>query len=198
MKHKPGHQLEFRIIAGDLKGRVVKAPDLGVTRPPLQRMRRAIFDFLMPYLAGAKYLDLFSGTGSYLFEAISRGAAKGVGVDLEPKLAESINAAARKLGVGNKLNCLCTDVMQAIPLLHRRGELFDIVMIAPPQYKDLISHTLQTMREHPITAPNCIILCQHDTKETSSLDLTGYELLQRREYGNTTYSVLAVAKSRLV
>jgi 16S rRNA (guanine966-N2)-methyltransferase len=195
MKHKPGHQLEFRIIAGELKGRVVKAPDLGVTRPPLTRMRRAIFDFLMPYIAGAKYLDLFSGTGSYLFEAVSRGAARGVGVDLEPKLADAINSAAQKLGVAGKLNCLCADVFQAIPLLHKRGEQFDIVMIAPPQYKDIISRTLQVMREYPTTSPDALILCQHDTKETSSVDTSGYEVIQRREYGNTTYTVLTPSKS---
>ena len=190
MNHKPGHQLEFRIIAGDLKGRVVKVPDLGVTRPPLMRMRRAIFDFLMPYLEGANYLDLFSGTGSYLFEAVSRGAVRGVGVELEPKLADSINSASEKLGVSKQLHCLCTDVFSAIPLLAKRGEKFDIVMIAPPQYKDIISRTLRALREHPITTPDSIILCQHDTKETASVDTAGYEILQRREYGNTTYTVL--------
>ncbi len=190
MPHKPGHQLEFRIIAGDLKGRVVKAPDLGVTRPPLMRMRRAIFDFLMPYLEGSNYLDLFSGTGSYLFEAVSRGAKRGVGVELEPKLADSINGASEKLGVGKQLHCLCTDVFSAIPLLAKRGERFDIVMIAPPQYKDIISRTLCVMRDTPVTSPNALILCQHDTRETASVDTAGYEVIQRREYGNTTYTVL--------
>jgi 16S rRNA (guanine966-N2)-methyltransferase len=183
-------QLEFRIIAGTLKGRLVTAPDLGVTRPPLTRMRRAIFDYLMPYLDGAKYLDLFSGTGSYLFEAVSRGAAKGVGVDLETKLAESINKTADKFGVGNRLNCLCADVFVAVPMLARRDEKFDIVMIAPPQYQNLISRTLQVMRESRVTSANCLILCQHDTKETASVDISGYDLVQRREYGNTTYTVL--------
>lgn len=190
MHSKPGKHLEFRIIAGTLKGRVVKAPDLGVTRPPLTRMRRAIFDFLMPYLEGAKYLDLFSGTGSYLFEAVSRGAVRGVGVDLEPKLADSINATADRFGVATRLNCICSDVFLALPMLARRGEKFDVVMIAPPQYKDLISRTLQVLREHRVISSNTLILCQHDTKETASVDISGYELVQRREYGNTTYTVL--------
>ncbi len=194
MQKKPTSQhLEFRIIAGTLKGRLVLAPDLGVTRPPLTRMRRAIFDFLMPYLPGAKYLDLFSGTGSYLFEAVSRGASRGVGVDLETKLAESINRTAEKFGVADRLNCLCADVFVALPMLARRGEKFDIVMIAPPQYQNLISRTLQVMREHRATSSNALILCQHDTKETASVDISGYELIQRREYGNTTYTVLRLS-----
>lgn len=189
-KKSPSRQLEFRVIAGTLKGRVVKAPDLGVTRPPLTRMRRAIFDFLMPYLEGAKYLDLFSGTGSYLFEAVSRGAIKGVGVEMVTKLAESINTSAEKFGVADRLNCFRNDVFVALPMLARQEEKFDIVMIAPPQYQNLISKTLQVLREHRVTSADCLILCQHDTKETATVDITGYELIQRREYGNTTYTVL--------
>ena len=71
--------LKFQVIAGQLKGRTITAPNLSVTRPPLTRVRRAIFDYLWPYLDDANYLDLFSGTGSYLFEAVSRGAANAVG-----------------------------------------------------------------------------------------------------------------------
>ena len=92
-------QFRFKVIAGALKGRVITAPDLGVTRPPLTRLRRAVFDFLTPYLGSARYLDLFSGTGSYLFEAVSRGAGEAVGVELQLQLVEAINRQAELLGV---------------------------------------------------------------------------------------------------
>ena len=93
-------------------------PDLGVTRPPLARMRRSVFDFLNPYLRAVDYLDLFSGTGSYLFEAISRGAATATGVEREALLADAINAHARTLGIGDRLMCLRDDVFAAVARLH--------------------------------------------------------------------------------
>ena len=85
-------QFDFRVIAGELKGKKIVSPDLGITRPPLSRVRKAIFDYLTPYLDGAAYLDLFSGTGSYLFEAVSRGAKTGTGVEHDSRLADAINA----------------------------------------------------------------------------------------------------------
>ncbi|PWB70025.1 hypothetical protein C3F09_09590, partial [candidate division GN15 bacterium] len=142
MDNKPVRQMEFTIIAGSLKGRTITAPDLGITRPPLSRLRRSIFDFLMPYLDGCSYLDLFSGTGSYLFEAVSRGAKLAVGVEQESRLADAINRQAKTLGIADNLSCRREDVFTAIPALHASRQRFDIIMMAPPQYIGLVDQTL--------------------------------------------------------
>ncbi len=181
---------KFQVIAGQLKGRTITAPDLGITRPPLSRVRRAIFDYLWPYLDNASYLDLFSGTGSYLFEAVSRGAADAVGVEMEPKLSDSINEQAVKYGVSDKLNCLCQDVFTAIPQLSKRESMFKIIMIAPPQYKGLIEKTLACLKENPLFAKDGMILCQHDTSETNKIDFSVFQIREQRKYGNTTFTIL--------
>jgi len=186
-------QIEFRIIAGELKGRKITAPDLGITRPPLTRLRRSIFDYLNPWLERADYLDLFSGTGSYLFEAVSRGVRHAVGVETEPLLAESINAQAERLGVGDRLACLEADVFAAIPDLSARGQHFDIVMIAPPQYHGFVDETLKLLAAHDLLKPDGQIICQHDTSETATIDRGAFHLAQRRKYGNTTFTILRPA-----
>ena len=181
---------KFQVIAGQLKGRTITAPDLGVTRPPLTRLRRAIFDFLWPYLEDADYLDLFSGIGSYLFEAVSRGARSAIGVEMEPKLADSINMQAVKYRVSDKLKCFHQDVFKAIPDLQKRGDKFDIIMIAPPQYQGLIEKTLKCLKESPLLKKNGMIVCQHDTSETKKTDFSSFEIKEQRKYGNTTFTVL--------
>jgi 16S rRNA (guanine966-N2)-methyltransferase len=190
MKPKSSRQIEYQIIAGTLKGRQVLTPDLGVTRPPLTRLRRSIFDFLSPYLPGASYLDLYAGTGSYLFEATSRGVATAVGVELEPPLAEAINDHAKKFGVADHMKCLCNDVFVAIPTLSAQPRRFSIIMMAPPQYKGLIDRTLTTLHEHPCHSADGMIICQHDTSETKDIDFSAWPVLQQRKYGNTTFTVL--------
>jgi 16S rRNA (guanine966-N2)-methyltransferase len=190
MSGKKSSVFRFTIIAGSLKGRVITAPNLGVTRPPLTRLRQAIFDFLMTYLESTRYLDLFSGTGSYLFEAISRGAREAVGIEIEPRLAEAINRQAEKLNVSDRLHCLCEDVFKAIPRLVAQKQSFDIIMISPPQYVGLIDQTLQTLRNYSLVSKNGIIICQHDTSETSKIDFGGFPVMQRRKFGNTTFTVL--------
>lgn len=194
MKKEPETpQFEFSIIAGTLKGKKITAPDLGVTRPPLSRLRKSIFDFLKPYLEEARYLDLYSGTGSYLFEAVSRGVAKAVGIELHPDLAARINQQAEQFGVADRLTCLEADVRYAVPSLADKGEQFDIIMIAPPQYKGWVDRTLEVIRRTSIAHRETMILCQHDTSETKHLRLEHFEILQRRKYGNTTYTILKPA-----
>jgi len=181
---------KFQVIAGQLKGRTITAPDLGITRPPLTRIRRAIFDFLWPYLEDANYLDLFSGTGSYLFEAVSRGAANATGVEMEFKLADSINKQAEKFGVSDRLKCLCQDVFEAIPALIKSKAKYDVIMIAPPQYQGLIDKTLLCLKEYPVLAKGGVILCQHDTSEKNKIDFAGFKIKEERKYGNTTFTIL--------
>ena len=190
MREKKRPDFKFSVVAGELKGKTITAPDLGVTRPPLTRLRRAIFDFLTPYLESARYLDLFSGTGSYLFEAVSRGAGEAVGVEIEARLAAAINQQAQKLHVEDRLSCLCDDVFKVIPRLASQKQRFDIIMIAPPQYVGLIDKTLQLLRNHDILSRDGMIICQHDTSETPKIDFADFEIEQRRKYGNTTFTIL--------
>jgi len=180
----------FEIIAGDLKGRIIKTPDLGITRPPLSRIRRAIFDFLTPYLESARYLDLFSGTGSYLFEAVSRYAAYVLGVEQNEELTTAVNRQAELFKVSDRLFCRCQDVFEAIPELAGQKETFDIIMVAPPQYRGFIDRTLLALKENHILDDDGIILCQHDTSETKKINFTGFNMWQQRKYGNTTFTVL--------
>lgn len=190
MKKKNNDKFEFTIIAGDLKGKRIDAPKLGHTRPPLSRLRKSIFDFLKPYLIDATYLDLFSGTGSYLFEAVSRGVASALGVESEPKMVAAIMRNAEKYNVTDRLQCREEDVFDAIPKLKTFGRLFDIVMIAPPQYLGMVDRTLECLKAHPIIAPSGLLICQHDTKETHKINFMDFTIEQQRKYGNTTFTVL--------
>lgn len=198
---KEDTQFKFRIISGDLRGRLITAPKIGDTRPPLSRVRKAIFDFLAPYLRGANYLDLFSGTGSFLFEATSRGAACAVGIERQPELAQSINTQAARFRVADRLNCLCDDVFtalqgkmitQTVPENPDRKRQFDIIMIAPPQYAKLIDKTLATLTKTSLPEKGSLIVCQHDTSETADTNFSPYKIAQQRKYGNTTFTILRV------
>jgi 16S rRNA (guanine(966)-N(2))-methyltransferase RsmD len=183
-------RFRFTIVAGALKGKKITAPDYGDTRPPLSRLRRAVFDFLQPRLEGAAYLDLFSGTGSYLFEAVSRGAVEGLGVERDHRLASAIGKEAERLGVADRLECLTGDVFEVLPRLAERGRTFDIVMVAPPQYEALVDQTLASLAKYNVGTENSLIVCQHDSAETGGLDLAGFDRFQERKYGNTTFTVL--------
>lgn len=182
--------IEFTVIAGSLKGKKIITPDFGITRPPLTRLRKSIFDFLMPYIDYARYLDLFSGTGSYLFEAVSRGAQQAVGVERDRRLAAAINKQAERFNIADRLHCITGDVFEVIPRLESRKSKFDIIMLAPPQYLGLIDKTLVNLKSHNLLNNNGLVICQHDTSETKKIDFAGFSIQQHRKYGNTTFTVL--------
>src|SRR5215467_3661686 len=66
---------EMRVIAGTAKGRTLRSPRTGDTRPITDRAKESLFGILGPRIPGSRFLDLFAGTGSVGIEALSRGAA---------------------------------------------------------------------------------------------------------------------------
>ena len=70
----------MRVISGDLKGKKLLIPLDKSTRPLKDLVRESIFNIIehskneFVNLNGANVLDLFSGTGSFGIECISRGA----------------------------------------------------------------------------------------------------------------------------
>ena len=66
----------MRIVAGELRGRKLVAPDGGTTRPTTDKVREAVFNALgsLDVVDGARVADLYAGSGALGIEALSRGA----------------------------------------------------------------------------------------------------------------------------
>lgn len=94
-----------RIIAGDLGGRTVPATVAKGTRPTSDRVREALFSRLAGWdaIAGARVLDLYAGTGALAFEALSRGAASALLVEMHGATARNLGRAARELGLAERV-----------------------------------------------------------------------------------------------
>ncbi len=82
----------LRVIAGDAKGRRLRAPELPGLRPTSERVREAMFDILeaRDLVEGAVVIDLFSGSGALGIEALSRGAAGVTFVEQDRRAAGAI------------------------------------------------------------------------------------------------------------
>ncbi len=90
----------MRIIAGSAKGRRLKAPATNDTRPSTDRVREAVFSSIGGWVVEADVADLYAGSGSFGLEALSRGAASGLFVEIGRKalMALRANVAAVRLG----------------------------------------------------------------------------------------------------
>ena len=103
-------------------------------RPATDRMREAVFSSLGRRVEGARFLDLFAGTGAYGLEAWSRGAAGGVFVEKNRGmlgiLRENIAAVERSLGNSpGAVEAVGADVLKWRPT---GGALAEILFVDPP------------------------------------------------------------------
>src|SRR5512139_663823 len=65
----------LRVIAGDARGRKLKAVPGDTTRPITDRAKESLFNILAGDVIGSVWWDVFGGTGAVGIEAISRGAS---------------------------------------------------------------------------------------------------------------------------
>lgn len=84
----------MRVVAGQARGRPLKAPVGRETRPTSDRVRESLFNILtsMDVIQGAAVVDLFAGTGALGIEALSRGASRATFVDAAPAAIATIKA----------------------------------------------------------------------------------------------------------
>lgn len=118
----------LRIIAGELKGRQIEVPEKG-TKPITDRIKTSIFDLIRDFIPAATILDLFSGSGNFGIEAISRGAAKAVLVDSGDIQTEIIKKNIKHLEISTKCNVFKRDVFI---FLKQTTDIYDIIMLDPP------------------------------------------------------------------
>jgi len=122
-----------RITGGEWRSRRLLGPGVGAAvRPTPDALREQGFAVLAPVLAGARFLDLFSGTGAVALEALSRGAAFAALVERDRRAAELIRRNLDALGVGrDRCTLLPHAAAAALPRL-AAGAPFDAGWCDPP------------------------------------------------------------------
>jgi 16S rRNA (guanine(966)-N(2))-methyltransferase RsmD len=174
----------MRVIAGSAKGRKLLAVPGERTRPITGRTKVALFDILGQGIIGCRFLDLFGGTGSVGIEALSRGAAAVVFVEISRPGLRTIGENLRRTGLAERAHVVRGD---AFAFLQRPAvEPFDVVYVAPPQYQRLWVKALQAIDDHPLLlAEDGQVIVQMHPKEQEPLPLQHLHLVDERRYGST-------------
>lgn len=123
----------MRITGGQARGIPLNLPKGDAVRPATDAMRQAVFSSLAARVEGARFLDLFAGSGAYGLEALSRGAAGGVFVERDARTAgfirQNLAAVCKSLGrPADGLPVITADATSVTP----PGEAPDLVFVDPP------------------------------------------------------------------
>jgi 16S rRNA (guanine966-N2)-methyltransferase len=173
----------MRVIAGEAKGRRLKMVSGSSTRPIGERVKEALFSILGDRVEGARFLDLYAGTGSVGIEALSRGARSAVFVERQRQAVSTIRDNLTLTGLKDRARVVSGD---ALSFLRREDlEAFDLIYVAPPQYKGLWAKALLALESTDLLGPGGLVIVQIYPKEYQELELTSLRLVDQRKYGST-------------
>lgn len=148
----------MRVIVGSARRLLLKTPSGMDTRPTTDRIKETLFNMLMPYLSGAIFVDLFSGSGGIGIEALSRGARKAYFVDSSPKAIACISDNVEHTHFTDKAVILKQDAFSAI-----RGsikDVADVVFLDPPYNQEYDKRALELLKDAPFVDEDTLIVIE--------------------------------------
>jgi 16S rRNA (guanine966-N2)-methyltransferase len=123
-----------RISGGIARGIELAVPKGNAVRPATDGMRQAVFSSLGTRVVGARFVDLFAGSGAYGLEAYSRGASGGTFVERSARAAaclrRNIAAVCRSMERGGE-DLLAVEA-DALSMAAGVGAEPDLVFADPP------------------------------------------------------------------
>ena len=177
----------MRVISGSAKSKKLKAVPGDTTRPITDRTKEALFSILGDWIVEARVLDLFAGTGAVGIEALSRGAAQVTFVDKSPAATRTIGENLRITSLAARAHVKRSDAFKFLQQPSDSLPPFDLIYIAPPQYKDLWAKAVEFIDRHLenwLLVDGAVIAQIHPV-EYHDLPLKNLTLYDQRKYGST-------------
>ena len=169
----------MKVITGIAKGKpleTLKGED--VVRPTSQMAKEGIFSAVQFYVAGAKTLDPFAGSGQLGIEALSREASLCVFVDQSREAVEIIIKNLKYTNLFSKSRVITSEATRYLKFCK---EEFDIVFIDPPYNKGLCNDVLPFVGD--VLTDNGFVFCETDRRETLEETYGSLKLKKCYRYG---------------
>lgn len=178
----------MRVIAGSARGLRLTAPPGQDIRPTLDRVRESLFNILMPRIEGARFLDLFAGTGANGIEALSRGAQHAVFVEKDRQALVAIRNNLLQTRLAKAGEILVLDLPRQ---MERINGSFDIVFADPPYAFDAYPELLEGIASQGLIAENGLLVIEHARRVALDTAYGALERCRETRYGDTRLSFYA-------
>ena len=167
----------IRITGGINRSRLLETPNVSTTKPTMDKVRAGVFSALGPAVERANVLDLFAGSGSYGFEALSRGAGCATFIDSSSVAVDIIKKNAAKLNQEN-VTIIQGDVLT---FLEQNLQEFSIIFVDPPYKLDVYEDVVKTLIRRNILSSNAIIVLESERE--LNIDESLFSKVKLYKYG---------------
>ena len=178
----------MRIISGIYKGRKLKFPKSIKTRPLRDLVKESIFNLIENSnkfkfeMHKAKILDLFSGSGSFGLECISRGAKKVIFIENNHEALKVLKKNISELKSEMQTNVVNMDCFDFFDSKNDFKEKFDIIFLDPPFREIKLNNLIDQIKNRNLLNKNGVIITHRHKKD--NLDLSDkLNIIDERSYG---------------
>jgi 16S rRNA (guanine966-N2)-methyltransferase len=174
----------MRIIAGEFKGHKIKVPNSKLVRPTTDKTKEAIFNYLMNKIDfdGIKVCDLYAGSGSLGFEAISRGSSEVHFVEKNISIYNNLKQNIDSLGVSErtkvfKLSCLKFSNIQ-------EHSTYDLILADPPFFKNDIYQVFNNLNNNKFLKNDGLLIIERSV-QTKNEDIENFNSEPIKKLGDS-------------
>ena len=177
----------MRIISGELKGKKLSDPLDKSTRPLKDIVRESIFNILdhsnkiSIKMNNAKVLDLFSGTGSFGIECLSRGAAEVIFFENYFNSLKILQQNISNLKLENKCEIHNYSAYN-LEDSKIKNRTFDILFLDPPFKDRKIESLIDQIKKIRVAGVNSIIIIHRNKKSDDKISHY-LDIIEEKNYG---------------
>ena len=175
----------MRIISGDFKGKKLFLPKDKNTRPLRDVVKESIFNIIEHSrlinvdIKDSNILDLFSGSGSFGIECLSRGAKK---VTFVENYADAISVLKKNLKQFENFRLIEDDCFKVLEKNKLNNEKFDIIFIDPP-FRDKKVNAIINELFYQKLLSNLRLLIVHRHKKDDIQLTENLNIIEERKFG---------------
>jgi 16S rRNA (guanine966-N2)-methyltransferase len=177
-----------RVIAGTARGIRLVGPG-EATRPLGDRLKQSLFAILEPQLRDRAFLDLFAGSGAAGIEAISRGAARAVLVERDPRAIKAMEANLAATGLADRATVVRAEAIAWLDSKGRSAGPFANLFLDPPYPEpDLLAMSLAAIEAagpEGIVAGDGLVVVKHFGGHALAAETALLHSVRRERFGDT-------------
>ncbi len=177
----------MRIISGEFKGLKLQFSDNKSVRPLKDIVREGIFNLLTHSnkisleFKKSKVLDLYSGTGSFGLECLSRQVKNVFFVEKNKDTIEILNKNIEKLRVKKKIKIFNDDVFHFVEKKIFDFK-FDLIFCDPPFKEERSNDLIESIFKKNFLKKNGILVL-HRKKDSKDVFFKQFNIFEERIYG---------------
>ena len=180
----------MRIISGKFKNKRLFFPKNLKTRPLKDNVKENIFKILEHskkiniQIKNSNILDLYSGSGSFGLESLSRYAHEVFFVEKDLDALKNLKKNIENLKIKEEVSVYPQGVFNFFEKLNFTKK-FDLVFMDPPYTDTTYTKIIKAIREREILKKNHIIVLHRDKKNLQNLNIENFNIVEDRIYGRS-------------